>query len=41
MISGKNYIGNQQSAKGNETYKTFNPELNIENENIFTQANDE
>ena len=30
MITGKNYIGNQKSAKGNKTYKTFNPELNEE-----------
>jgi len=38
MITGKNYIGNQQSAKGNKTYKTFNPQLNIENEYVFTEA---
>tara|TARA_R110002049_G_scaffold305738_1_gene503132 strand:- start:5147 stop:6730 length:1584 start_codon:yes stop_codon:yes gene_type:complete len=38
MITGKNYIGNQQSAKGTTTYKTFNPQLNIENESVFTEA---
>ena len=38
MITGKNYLGNQQSAKGNKTYKTFNPQLNIENEYVFTEA---
>ncbi|RLD25396.1 MAG: aldehyde dehydrogenase (NADP(+)) [Bacteroidetes bacterium] len=38
MITGKNYIGNQLSAKGLKTYKTFNPQLNIENEHVFTEA---
>ncbi|WP_338356537.1 aldehyde dehydrogenase (NADP(+)) [Yeosuana marina] len=38
MIFGKNYIGNQQSAQGSKTYKTFNPQLNIENETVFTEA---
>ncbi|MBN4070596.1 aldehyde dehydrogenase (NADP(+)) [Olleya sp. AH-315-F22] len=38
MITGKNYIGNQQSGKGLKTYKTFNPQLNIENSPIFTEA---
>lgn len=38
MITGKNYIGNNQSAKGSKTYKTFNPLLNIENETVFTEA---
>ena len=38
MITGKNYIGNQLSAKGSKTYKTFNPQLNVENRNIFTEA---
>jgi NADP-dependent aldehyde dehydrogenase len=41
MITGKNYIGNKQSAKGNKTYKTFNPQLNIENESIFVEATSE
>ncbi len=38
MITGKNYIGNQLSSKGTITYKTFNPQLNIENECVFTEA---
>ena len=41
MITGKNYIGNQKSAKGNKTYKTFNPELNEENQTTFTEATSE
>ena len=42
MITGKNYIGNQLSATGNKTFKTFNPLLNIENEWEITEAsNDE
>ncbi len=38
MITGKNQIGHQQSAKGNKTYKTFNPQLNVENEAVFIEA---
>lgn len=38
MITGKNYIGNKQSAKGTKTYKTFNPLLNIENKSVFVEA---
>lgn len=38
MITGKNHVGNQLSAKGNKTFKTFNPLLNIENEWVFTEA---
>ena len=41
MIKGNNYIGNQASAKGSKTFKTFNPQLNIENEHIFTEASSE
>ncbi|NQY07463.1 MAG: aldehyde dehydrogenase (NADP(+)), partial [Flavobacteriaceae bacterium] len=41
MITGKNYIGNQLSAKGNTTYRTFNPKLNIENETVFSEATSE
>lgn len=41
MITGKNYIGNQLSAKGSITYKTFNPLLNIENEYVYTEATSE
>lgn len=39
MITGKNYIGSTLSAKGNKTYKTINPVLNIENEISFFEAN--
>ncbi len=38
MITGKNYIGNALSAKGDKSYKTFNPQLNIENSTTFTEA---
>jgi len=38
MMTGKNYIGNKQSAKGSKTYKTFNPQLNSENDTLFTEA---
>lgn len=38
MITGKNYIGNQLSANGSKTFKTFNPLLNIENEWKMTEA---
>ncbi|MEH6534999.1 MAG: aldehyde dehydrogenase (NADP(+)) [Psychroserpens sp.] len=38
MITGKNYIGDQQSANGQTTYTTFNPQLNIENSHVFTEA---
>ena len=41
MITGKNYIGNQLSAEGRTTYKTFNPQLNIENTSVFTEATSE
>ena len=41
MITGKNYIGQDLSAKGTITYQTFNPKLNIPNEHIFTEASDE
>jgi NADP-dependent aldehyde dehydrogenase len=39
MITGKNYIGNTLSARGQKTYKTINPVLNIENETAFVEAN--
>lgn len=41
MITGKNYIGNQLSAKGSKTFKTFNPLLNIENQWEITEASQE
>ena len=40
-MTGKNYIGNQQSAKGNATFKTFDPKLNLENEQVFHEATSE
>jgi NADP-dependent aldehyde dehydrogenase len=40
-MTGKNYIGNQLSAKGNKTYKTFNPEINQENDVEFCEASSE
>lgn len=41
MITGKNYIGNNLSARGNKSYKTFNPQLNIENDTNFIEATPE
>ncbi|PIF01450.1 MAG: aldehyde dehydrogenase (NADP(+)) [Maribacter sp.] len=41
MITGKNYIGNMLSAKGSVTYKTFNPQLNIENAFSFVEATED
>ena len=41
MITGKNYIGNQLSGKGNKTYTTFNPQTNTENTNVFTEVTSE
>ncbi len=38
MITGKNYIGNNLSAKGTKTYTTFNPQSNKENEFSFVEA---
>ena len=38
MITGKNYIGSALTAKGSKTYKTFNPQLNIENQTTFVEA---
>ena len=41
MVTGKNYIGNQLSAKGTTSYKTFNPQLNRENNTSFIEATTE
>lgn len=41
MITGKSYIGNSLSAKGNVHYKTINPELNLENGTDFVEATSE
>jgi NADP-dependent aldehyde dehydrogenase len=41
MITGKNYIGYAQSAKGDKTYHTFNPKENKENPTAFYEATQE
>ena len=41
MITGKNYIGNNLSAKGGKSYNTFNPQRNKENEFSFVEATSE
>lgn len=41
MITGKNYIGNQLSGKGTKIYTTFNPKLNIPNNEQFVEATSE
>lgn len=41
MITGKNYIGSQLMASGTKTFKTINPQLNIENDWTFTEATQE
>jgi NADP-dependent aldehyde dehydrogenase len=41
MITGKNHIGNKLSASGSITFKTFDPQLNIENKNLFYEATTE
>jgi NADP-dependent aldehyde dehydrogenase len=41
MITGKNYIGNRLAGNGTKKFKTFNPLLNIENENEFMEASTE
>lgn len=38
MITGKNFIGNVLSSIGKVTFKTFNPQTNVENESIFSEA---
>jgi alpha-ketoglutaric semialdehyde dehydrogenase len=40
MITGKNYIGNLLASTGEVTFKTFNPQENIENDVIFTEASE-
>jgi len=41
MIKGKNQIGFAQSAQGNITFKTFNPQINSENDSVFYEATSE
>lgn len=38
MITGKNYIGDRMSAEGTKTFRTFNPERNENNEELFYEA---
>ncbi|MFD1293419.1 aldehyde dehydrogenase (NADP(+)) [Lutibacter holmesii] len=40
MITGKNYIGNLLSSIGHKTFKTFNPQTNLENKEVFTEASE-
>ncbi|TPG40227.1 aldehyde dehydrogenase (NADP(+)) [Flavobacterium pectinovorum] len=41
MITGKNYVGSKLKAAGEKTFKTFNPQLDIENPWVFTEATQE
>ncbi len=41
MLTGKNYIGNTLSSKGEITFKTFNPETNRENDVVYSEASDQ
>ncbi|MEO1009774.1 MAG: aldehyde dehydrogenase (NADP(+)) [Bacteroidota bacterium] len=41
MITGENYIGGQRSAKGDSTYTTFDPKLNLPTEWTFYEATEE
>jgi alpha-ketoglutaric semialdehyde dehydrogenase len=41
MITGKNYIGEELSNKGDIKFKTFNPKEYIETERIFFEATKE
>ena len=38
MITGKNYIGSERSAKGNKKFRTFDPKLNLETPWEFIEA---
>lgn len=38
MITGKNYIGKALKASGDNTHRTINPNLNIENPTLFYEA---
>jgi len=40
MITGKNYIGNLLASTGSKTFKTFNPQTNLENEVVFYEASE-
>lgn len=38
MITGKNYIGNLLSSIGKVNFKTFNPQTNLENTVVYSEA---
>jgi len=40
MITGKNYIGNLLASIGTKTFKTFNPQTNLENDIVFHEASE-
>ncbi len=40
MITGKNYIGNDLQGNGSQTFNTFNPKLNMGNNDVFIEASD-
>ncbi len=40
MITGKNFVGNVLSSIGDVTFKTFNPQTNIENEIVYAEASE-
>ena len=40
-LTGKNYVAGKLSSRGDVTFKTFNPNLNSENNVKFYQANNE
>lgn len=40
MITGKNYIGDSLSAKGEITFRTIDPVENVENQPLFVEATD-
>ena len=41
MITGRNHIGNERLAGGTKKFRTFNPQLNLENQHEFTEASSE
>lgn len=41
MITGKNYIGDLLSAKGDITFRTIDPVANLENETLFFEATEQ
>jgi len=41
MITGKSYIGHEQSIQGGKAFKTFDPKLNLETQWAFFEANED